>query len=146
MSQFQPGSSPNPFSPAPGAYQQPKKSNTWLWVLLGVGGIFAVVCCGCGGVGYMLMQTGFTVIEQDLQNRLAGDPTVQEHIGNVQSVELDFIASVQESEKRGGDQVFRFHVTGDKGNADVVGGQPPQGGTTVSNPILILPSGEEIPL
>jgi hypothetical protein len=150
MSQFpnynQPGTPPNPFAAGPAAYQPPKSSNAWLWILLGVGGAGLLVCCGCGGFGYFAMNKGFEVMQQDLQTRLSTDPVAQQHLGQIESVTFDFGASITESQERGGDQVFVFHVKGSNGSGDVIGNQPPQGGQTIRNPKLILPSGEEVPL
>ena len=145
MSQFQPSGAPNPFSASPSAYQQPKKSNTMLWVLLGLGGVVGLLCCGCGGFTYFAMNTGFEMFEQKLQAQLSTNPIAQQHLGEIQSVKMDFWAGVKRAETHP-DQQFLFHVVGSKGSADVVGTQPPTGGDTVLNPILILPSGEEIPL
>jgi hypothetical protein len=149
MSQFpnmnQPGQ-PNPFSAGPAAYQQPKSSNTWLWILLGVGGVGLLVCCGCGGFGWMTMNQGFTIFEQNLQAQLSSSPTAQEHLGDIQSVKFDFMAGMKRTEERGGQQTFVFHVTGSKATMDVEGDQPPFGGQAVLNPVIVLPGGERVPV
>ena len=147
MSQFpnQPGSAPNPFAASQSPYQQPKSSNTWLWILLGIGGVFVLLCLGCGGFGYFAMNKGFEVMQQDLQARLSTDPVAQQHLGAIQSVTFDFGASISESQKRGGDEVFVFHVVGSNGSGDVIGNQPPPGGQTIRNPILVI-GGQEHPL
>lgn len=147
MSQFpnQPGTGPNPFGTTSSSYQQPKPSNTWLWVLLGIGGVSLLLCLGCGGFGYFAMSKGFEVFEQNLQANLSTNPVAQQHLGEIQSVKMDFWAGVKETEERG-KQTMLFKVVGSKGSAEVIGDQPPAGGQAVTNPILRLPGGEEIPL
>ena len=149
MSQFpnmnQPGQ-PNPFAASQSPYQQqPKKSNTWLYILLGVGGAGLLVCCGCGGFGYMMMGEGFKVFEQNLQAQLSASPVAQEHLGEIQSVKMDFMEGVKRTDERK-QQTMVFHVVGSKGSAEVEGDQPPFGGQAVMNPTLILPSGDRIPI
>jgi hypothetical protein len=151
MSQFpnmnQPAGQPNPFAASASTYQQPpKKSNVWLYILLGVGGAGLLVCCGCGGFGYMMMGEGFKVFEQNLQAQLSASPAAQEHLGEIQSVKMNFMEGVARTEKRGGQQTMVFNVVGSKGSAEVYGDQPPFGGQAIMNPIIVLPSGQEIPV
>jgi len=150
MSQFpnmnQPAGQPNPFAASQSPYQQPpKSSNVWLWILLGVGGAGLLVCCGCGGFGYMMMGEGFKVFEQNLQAQLSASPVAQEHLGEIQSVKMDFMEGVKRTDERK-QQTMVFHVVGSKGSAEVEGDQPPFGGQAVMNPRLILPGGQEIPI
>jgi hypothetical protein len=139
MSQFpnmnQPGQ-PNPFAAGPAAYQQPKSSNAWLWILLGVGGAGLLVCCGCGGFGYYAMNQGFTMMQTALKDQLNTNPVAQQHLGPITSVTFDFGASITESQERGGDEVFVFHVVGANGSGDVIGNQPPPGGQMITNAVL----------
>lgn len=148
MSQFpnmdQPGSAPNPFAAPPPGYAPPKRSSAWLWILLGCGGVSALVCCGCGGFIYFAMNTGFKVMEQELAKRLKDEPAIQEHLGEVESVTFDFWASTKESQDRG--KVFVFHVKGSKGNGDVLGKQPEPGGQMIRDAKLVLPDGNEVDL
>lgn len=158
-----PGSPPGGFGSAPNAYQPPgygnpygdprfphgpppRKSRWWLWLLLGGGGAIALLCCGCVG----LMMFGFNVIEQEVTAQLKSDPVVQEHLGEVQSVEFDFMQSIEETQARGGgdDESLVFHVKGTKGTGDVIGRTEtgPDGQERLTNGILRLPSGEEFEL
>jgi hypothetical protein len=149
MSQFsdlQPSQPPNPFATTPMNYPPPRRSRAWLWILLGIGGLGAAMCCGCAGMGWFAASTGFNMMAEDLKGKLNADPVAQEHLGTIKNVEMDFIASIKATEKRGGEQVFLFHVEGSKGKADVIGNQPTQGTQSIRNPKLILPGGEEINL
>jgi|GEM_PF-1285428 hypothetical protein len=135
----------NPFSDPRFQPQPPKKSLWWLWLLLGGGGAFAcLLCCGLFGLVYV----GFNVIESELTPQLQRDPVVQEHLGEVKSVEFDFMKSVSESEKSGDSDTLVFHVEGSKGSGDVIGrtvtGE--DGAERLEGGILRLPSGEEFQL
>ena len=149
MSQFSDMQSgaPNPFASSPFENPPPRKrSSAWLWILLGVGGLGLAACCGCMGLGWFAASTGFNMMAEDLKGKLKNDPVANEHLGEIESVEMDFLSSIKASEKRGGEQVFLFHVQGSKANADVVGKQPAPGTQTIREPKLILASGEEFDL
>ena len=148
MSQFpsagQPGT-PNPFAPSP-TYQPAKKSNVWLWILLGVGGLGLLVCCGCGG----LMYIGITQAGRPLMAQLNADPTAQQHLGKVSSVPMmDIMATGEAAQKHGpppaGRQLVVFKVTGDKGSGQVRTQQVAATGT-FEDATLILPGGQEVKL
>jgi hypothetical protein len=141
---------PNPYSGyGQGSFgSPPPKRGTflWLWILLGAGGAVVVVCLGCAGIFYTGFNRNMAVMQNDLQSRLATDPVAQERLGQVNKVELDFMASVQASEGHAEKRMV-FHVTGDKGSGDVVGMLHSEGGReTVHDCQLILPSGEEVDL
>jgi hypothetical protein len=148
MSQFSDMQSgpPNPFASTPPGYPPPRKSRAWLWILLGIGGLGVAACCGCAGMGWFAASTGFNMMAEDLKGKLQADPVAQEHLGDITSVEMDFLASIKATEKRGGEQVFLFHVDGSKADGDVIGKQPVQGQQTIREPKLILPGRDEIDL
>jgi len=145
MSQFpsggQPGA-PNPFGTAP-TYQPPKKSNVWLWILLGVGGVVVMSCVCCGG----FMWFGFNLVGQQVIGKLNSDPIAQQHLGTVSSATMDFagIADANKGNAPGGKQYIVFAVKGDKGSGKVKAIQKP-GGQDFEDATLILPSGEEVKL
>jgi hypothetical protein len=145
MSQFdnlgQPTGAPNPFSTSPGGFPPPKKSNAWLYILLGVGGTLLLVCCGCGG----LFMFGFSQVGKPLMLQLNADPTSQQHLGTVTSAQLDFVASTKATEQAGGGgNIMVFNVKGDKGAGVVRAHQAPGG--RLNNATLVLSTGEEIKL
>ena len=98
MSQFanfdSPNPTPNPFAATPAYQQPPKKSNAWMWILLGVGGTVLVVCCGC--VGFFTL--GLNVIGNQIEAQLNADPTAQQHLGEVQSASIDWLAIGEETD------------------------------------------------
>jgi hypothetical protein len=141
MSQF---SDPhNPFAPTPPGHQPPpRKSNALLYILLGGGGALLLVCCGCGGLSWFGWGQMTNVLAQEMQRRLEADPVAQEHLGPISSTTWDFMGSTQETESRGGQNVFVFRVEGEKGRGDVIVEQA-AGGQAFRNAVLRLPSGEE---
>lgn len=99
-------------------YQSPynasqKKSNKWIWiVLLLVGGGFFLVCCG--GFGG-LMYFGLGVVAAEVENQLQDHPAIREHIGEIQSFDMNFVKSGAEAD----DEVFVFDCEGTSGNGTV---------------------------
>lgn len=147
MSQFSStpqGTPQNPFSSSPFDNPPPRRSRTWLWILLGAGGMGALVCCGCAG----LFAVGWTQVGKGLQAQLNADPIAKEHLGTVSSATLDVTAMMEAAAakgKDGGNPDMVFQVRGDKGSGHVHAQQDP-GGQTFRNARLVLPTGEEFEL
>ena len=144
MSQFpnmnQPGQ-PGHFSAGPPADQQPKSSNAWLWILLGVGGVGLLLCCGCGGLAML----GLNMAGGEMVARLNADPVAQEHLGTIKSASFDVMGTGEESQRAGGKNVIVFNVVGDKASGKVIADQAP-GAEQFTNARLRMPSGEEFQL
>jgi len=122
----------NPYAQPSGPYQQPggyqdsyggyqdpyggksaSSSLLWLWLLLGGMGVFFLLCCGAGcGLGY----GGTEDEEQQLQAMIEDHPAVRAEVGNVQSVDRDWTASLAEED----DSTWYFNVKGDKGEAVII--------------------------
>jgi hypothetical protein len=116
-----------------------------LWLLLGGGGVLALLCCGCGGLVFFSLN----FMEESFKKELANDPVVQEHVGEVESVDWDFVKSAEEADGKGGPAPMVLHVKGSKGEADVIGeqaGSDEEGNLKLRNGVLRLPSGEEFKL
>ena len=146
---FGAGGGVNPYSNPPGVgAPPPRKSNSWLWILgiVGVLGLAMVICCGVGG--YFAFNAGMSVVTNELKNEVAGDPNVQQHLGEIKNLSVDLIASGEEAEKRGhGAQVLVINAQGSEGQeAKFIAEQSrqPQPGNMFSKIDLRLPSGEEI--
>ena len=122
----------------------PSGSRWWLWLLLGGMGMLFCLCCG----GAALVYFGFNIIEQELTPQLENDPVVQEHIGEVQSVEFDFMKSIDENETGGDAEALVFRVEGTKGSGHVIGRSEtgPDGVEHLTGGILRMPNGEEYQL
>lgn len=116
----------------------PKKSNVLLYVLLGIGGVALLVCCGCAGTMYFggssIMNAALTAAAEEVRPSLAADPVVQEHIGEIESVTVNFssmMAEAQANQKAGNaEQRMVIDIKGSKANGQAVGvmdaGPPPK--------------------
>lgn len=134
---------PNEFPPHQSAYQEhqpPRKSGTLWWVL----GIVGVVLLGlgllCCGGGYFAFQTTMEMAGQQVQAQVANDPVVVEHIGQVQSISLDPVATGERNQPN----TLVFRLEGSKGSGLLVGRQEPGGELT--DMVLEMPDGESYPL
>ena len=137
------GSSYAPFGHSP---TPPRKSFTWLWVLLAIAGGGVAVCCGCSGMMYMGFNRNLAVMEADLKAKLDADVEVQQRLGRIEDVKLDFMESVAASEGQAEKRMV-FHVRGEKGQADVVGYiESDNGRETLYDCQLKMPNGDEIDL
>jgi hypothetical protein len=74
------------------------------------GSVLGVVllCGGCCVGGYFFFTNHLT---SGVRRALADNPVIQEHIGDIESLELDFAASMDHA----GDDVFIFRIEGSKG-------------------------------
>jgi hypothetical protein len=141
----QPGGSPNPYAGTFGPQQPPpKKSNIWLW-LLGGFGLAGVLFCGCcGGFFYF----GLSQVNNAMQQEVAGHPDIAKHLGEIQSMSMNVIATGEETDKRGdGVSVLVYDVKGSNGKkGQLLGAQArnPQPGDFFQQIDLKLPSGEVI--
>lgn len=142
-----PYSASNPSTPP----TTPKKSNTLLYVLGGIGAFLLLVCCGCGGLSMYFANFGLGQVAAQVKPQLASDPVIQEHIGNLQSTEISFQSiaeAAQNAEHQRAGRDMGVRVKGDKGSGLVVGkmdqSNPSQ--ARIRNAVLVLPSGESYPL
>jgi hypothetical protein len=151
MSQFpsmdQPGSTPNPFAAGPPGYPPPRKSSyLWLWILLGLGGVGALVCCGCAGFGLFAFTKGTQMFAENLKTKLNADPVAKEHLGTIDSVELDLMETAKVAKDHPGRNIMLFRVKGSKASGNVIGDSPKPGQDSISNATLVLPDGQELQL
>ncbi len=92
-----------------------KGSKTCLIVSLVLGGLLLCVLCCCGG-GYFLMNVGGSQFAESARLAVQDDPTVQEHIGEIQSIELDWMQSIERQSQPGEERMFAFTISGTKGS------------------------------
>ena len=145
---------PNPTNPYAnvGSYGQappPKKSKAWIWILgiLGGGGI--LVCGCCGGGTYWAYSLGMNMITEQTRQEVQGHAAIQEHIGTIESASPDLMAGANETQKKGGqpgESHLVIHLKGNKGSGDVIGRMPQGGGQRLTEKVLRLPDGKELPL
>lgn len=112
MSNYPPGFPNQPQWPdQPGGPFPPPKSSglsACLIAVLVLGGVVLLVCCG-GLVGLMLF--GGRLMASEVEAQLRDNPVLQEHIGQIESFEIDWVRSGQEE----GDDTFVYRVEGTKG-------------------------------
>ena len=102
-----------PVDPSYGA-PHAKGSLAWLWILLILGGGFGLlICCGGGGA---LVYFGLGVMGEEVADQLRDHPVIQEHLGGIDKIEVDFTASAA----RDDDDEFVFKVTGPKGSGTLI--------------------------
>lgn len=143
----------NPFQQnAPGTMygdQQPKTggSKVWLWVLGSILAVFllgALVCCGGG---YFAYQAGTGMMAEAYTSQLNNNPVIQEHIGDIESMNFDLTATTEQAEASGGAMAFK--ISGTKGSGILLIHQAPGGdGERIERAELVLPDGtrHEVPV
>ncbi|MFK7818935.1 MAG: hypothetical protein AB8G99_09455 [Planctomycetaceae bacterium] len=85
-----------------------KKTLVVLLVLIGAG--VPIICCGGGA---LLVNFGFNVVAEDLRAQLQDHPQIREHIGEIQSIEVEFAASAVVDDE----DTFVYEIVGSKGTA-----------------------------
>jgi hypothetical protein len=120
MSSWQPpgGSSPSPYQPPPASsfYGPPppkKPSSPGWWIALAACGAIVVLVCGGSCAGLFIFGKG--VAEEEIAAQLRDNPKFREHIGELQSVKIDLVASGAEDKS----DVFVYRVEGTKGKGRV---------------------------
>jgi len=108
MQPFRPGMPP-PARPKP----QLGGMSPWLWLLAG-GGLMLMLCLG-GGVVVAVMGLGANIMEEEVSDQLRDNPKLREHIGEIQSFEVNTAGSMLEPD---GD-TFRYRVQGSTGSGEL---------------------------
>lgn len=106
--------SPSPFTDPTGFdpyARRPSASRVWMWIVLG-GGLFVALLC-CGGVG--LVVVGVNMLEVEVKNELRDNPKLREHIGEIESLDTDFVESMALED----DETYRYRVRGTKGAGEL---------------------------
>ncbi len=99
-----------PVDPSYGYPPRPKRSTAWICILLALlGGGGLLVCCGGGGA---LVYFGLGVMGEEVADQLRDHPVIQEQLGGIDEIEVDFTASAA----RDDDDEFVFKVKGPKGS------------------------------
>jgi len=128
----------------PPHHQPPrKKSNPWLWVLGTLGVLTLVGAAVCCGGGYFLFQKAQEMIGDQIKTQVADDPTIQEHIGDITSVEMNYSQTAAALEQT--PDAIAFNIEGNKGTGILVVQQDKSApGETFSlrSADLILPNGD----
>ncbi len=111
-----------------------------LTVLLCGGGFLMLCGGGCGAIIFF----GMNLLAKEIELELRDNPVLVEHIGQVQSFKIDWMASLAHPEA----DVWVFNVRGPKGSGQVTAESitMPDGNERVTWATLRLPSGETIEL
>lgn len=145
MSNWQspPGQGPYPYKPPAASFYgsgpPPKSSSTGLWIALAISGVLLIVCGG-GCVG--LVMFGLNISEEEIKAQLQDNPKIREHIGEIESIDMDIVASGAEDDS----DVFVYRIKGDKGSGRITIREGAGEGydTLVEEATLRLPDGTEV--
>ena len=110
-----------------------------MWIALAIGGVLLMVCGGgCGA----LVVFGLNVAEEEIIAQLRDNPKLREHIGEIESLDLDIVASGAEDDS----DVFVYRVKGNKGagRLTIREGSNDDFDTIVEEATLRLPDGTEV--
>lgn len=136
---------PGQFGNAPGQFPPAKSGGSnVVKILLIIGAVLLVGFLVCCGGCYAFMQFGSSQVGNQAKSQYGSSAPVVEHIGSDPTCTLDFWASAEESQKRGGDEVLVFKVKGDKGEGVIIAGQG--GGNNLTDGILRTSDGQEFDL
>jgi hypothetical protein len=138
----------DPYGP-PQSPPRRSSSGCWIWAILVGAGLVLLVCCGGGA---LLVGFGLQIVTTEIEDQLSANPILQEHVGEVQSFEMDWSRSFADEDDdtfiyrvqgtKGEGRVTVKHITGDDGNEVILSAQLrlPSGET-----VDLMPGQEEIP-
>lgn len=110
----------------------------------GIAAILGLVVC-CGGP-VLLVNTGVGALGEQLQRQVANNPAIVEHIGDIQSFEVSWSATIEEAQRTGEqDAGLVFEIKGSEGSGRLLI-KGDQGGGGLDSATLILPDDTRIPI
>lgn len=122
---------------------EPEKSKNTCLILGIIGGGFVAFLLVCGGCCFLGFQASFEQIEQQIASNLDGNPVVDEHLGSIESAELELIATAERQQTEGSDAwVFRLNGSKASGTVFIDGLVPGDQFTPISEAQLELDNGE----
>jgi len=115
----------------------------------GIAGFLGLLVC-CGGVAYFGVRAPAMIAEQ-VEGQLAADPSVQQQIGVIQSLELDVTTTFEQAQKAseaGEDPRLAFRIQGSAGSGMVyiVQDESVAGRLEIKSGTLVMDDGTEYPL
>jgi len=93
------------------------KGNTVLIILAIVGGLCVVACLACGGITYFGLTTGMDMVAELVKEQYG--PAIEENIGEVQSMKINFTATGEGQQEFGSDQILAFDIVGTEGDGTI---------------------------
>jgi hypothetical protein len=111
----------------------------WIIGILVAAGLLFLGCCG-GCLGFLYFGVG--VITTSVEDELADNPILREHLGEIESFEIDWSRTLSDED------TFVYNVRGSKGSGRVIVEHVtgPDGMPQIVSAQLRLPSGELIDL
>ena len=86
---------------------------------------------------------GLDAVGTQVAEQVKNDPVIVEHIGNVESVDMEFIKTSQYQQETGDSDVMVFSIQGDKGSGTLKGGKT---GPNQMGGFVLEKDGQEYPL
>jgi len=127
-------------APLPDPYGPRRSSGgSTLWFVLGGGGILLLLLCCGGGAG--LLVTVRNMMTAEVKSQLRDNAKLREHVGELETVELDFAGSLAEDD----DNTFKYNVRGSKGRGELTVIESDDDETIVEA-TLRLPDGTKVPI
>ena len=125
-------------------YEQapPKKGKGCLIGCLLIGLVGLLVCCGGG---YFLFSAGMSISGEALTAQIQDDPSIREHIGEIESASFSFSGTMEEAQSaqaEGGQPGAVFEIEGSKGSGRLIISDNGGDGTAT----LKLPDGSTYPV
>lgn len=126
----------------------PKKRGKGCLIGCTIAGVLCLMVC-CGG-GLMVSRFVSTTIAAEYQRQLTGNPVIVERIGEIESVQINWSATIEEAQKAGqeGESRLVFDIKGDKSSGKVVVDPNQSGGSGVElgSAVLVMPDGSRHPI
>lgn len=110
--------------------------------------ILVVVALAAGG-GYLAFQKGMEMMAEQASDAIRDDPSIKEHIGEIESLEVDLKATSALKQKTGEEKaVFVFEIVGSKGKGRVAVtmAKEPKPGGIFTAATLTMEDGQSYPL
>ncbi len=117
-----------------------RKRGVGFWIFVGCGTALLLAATCCGG-GFLLLNLAFKEFESAVETALADNPVLQEHLGEIEDVEIDVQGFIQE---KGDVMVFSVRGTRATGTVRVLEEDLEDG--EILRAQLKLPSGELVDL
>lgn len=93
---------------------------------------------------------GFSLLSDEYQRQLAGNPTIEKHIGEIESLDFSWAATIDEAQQQGDQQErprLGFAIEGTKGSGRMIVEQGQSGGgNMIRSAILVLSDGSRVPI
>ena len=102
--------------------------------------VCVLVCCGAG---VWLVQFGMSVVSADIENQLRDHPEIEEHVGVIQKLEVNWAKSLAEDDY----DIWTYDIEGSKASGElIVESESDIDSEVIVSATLRLSTGEKIEL